>query len=232
MPPISTKRAHTYSDADFERIAEAIGKRGRDLLEYESQFEAAAVWYRLDSNSPSRTAPSLLKKKLLQISRSAQRLLHNLGIDDPADAPDGPGDITIFDLLASVDGMTEDRVARATARLERLVAILDGIEGAWELERLALEASDDVSRLGELTVHKGHLGDANVNDWIASMMSIYVKVTGKDPATSVGAPERPDEGIARGPLIRFLEASGAPLEIEYASDAWRSRVRTILDNSP
>jgi hypothetical protein len=232
MPPISTKRAHTYSDADFERIAEAIGERGSDVLEYGSQFEAAAVWYRLDSNSPSHTAPSILNKKLLQISNSAQRLLHNLGIDDPADAPDGPGDITIFDVLASVDGMTEDRVARATARLERLVAILDGIEGAQELERLALEASDDVSRLGELTVQKGHLGDANVNDWIASMMSIYVKVTGKDPATSVGAPEQLDEGIARGPLIRFLEASGTPLEIEYASDAWRSRVRTILDNSP
>jgi len=202
------------------------------VLEYGSQFEAAAVWYRLDSNSPSRTAPSILKKKLLQISKSARRLLHNLGIDDPADAPDGPDDISIFDLLASVDGMTEDRVARATARLERLVAILDGIEVAWELQRIALEASDDASRLGELTVHKSHLGDANVNDWIASMMSIYVEVTGEDPATSVGAPERPDEGIARGPLIRFLAASGTPLGIEYASDAWRSRVRTILDNSP
>ena len=222
----------TYSDADFERIAQAIGKRGHDVLEYGSQFEAAAVWYRLDSNTPNRLAPSKMRKKLHQISKSVRRLLHNLGIDDPADTPDGPSDITIFDLLASVDGMSEDRVARATERLERLVAILDGIEVAWELKRLALEASDDVSRLGELTVHKSHLGNANVNDWIASLISIYVKITGKDPATSVGAPERPDEGIARGPLIRFLEASGAPLEIEYASDAWRSRVRTILDNSP
>jgi hypothetical protein len=232
MTPISTKRAHTYSDTDFERIAEAIGKKGSDVLEHGSQFEAAAVWFRLDSNAPNRLTPSRVRKKLDQISNSARRLLHNLGIDDLTDAPDGPGDITIFDLIASVDGVRGDDVTRATARLGRLVEILDGIEVAWELDRLALEASDNVIRLGQLTVHKGHLGDAKVNDWIASMMSVYAKVTGEDPATSVGAPGESDEGISRGPLIRFLEASGAPLGIEYGSDAWRSRVRTILDNSP
>jgi len=39
------------------------------------------------------------------------------------------------------------------------------------------------------------------------MMSIYRVITGKEPATSVGAPKRPNEGIAAGPLIRFLEAA-------------------------
>ena len=64
------------------------------------------------------------------------------------------------------------------------------------------------------------------------MMSIYVKVTGEDPATSVGAEGQPDEGIARGPLISFLVANGTPFRIEYGSGAWRRRVGTILDNSP
>ena len=41
-------------------------------------------------------------------------------------------------------------------------------------------------------------------------------------------PERPNEGIAAGPLVRFLEAAGKPLKIEFSEDAWRSRVRTIL----
>ena len=53
-------------------------------------------------------------------------------------------------------------------------------------------------------------------------------LTGKEPATSVGAPKRPNEGIAAGPLIRFLEAAGKPLKIEFSEDGWRSRVRTIL----
>ena len=53
-------------------------------------------------------------------------------------------------------------------------------------------------------------------------------ITGKEPATSVGSPDRPNEGIAAGPLIRFLEVAGKPLKIAFSEDAWRSRVRTIL----
>ena len=60
------------------------------------------------------------------------------------------------------------------------------------------------------------------------MRSAYHVISGKEPATSVGGPDRPDEGIAGGPLIRFLIAAGKPLEIEFAEDAWRSRVRTVL----
>jgi hypothetical protein len=60
------------------------------------------------------------------------------------------------------------------------------------------------------------------------MMSLYRMITGKAPATSVGAPERPNEGIAGGPLIRFLQAAAKPLKIKFSEAAWRSRVRTIL----
>ena len=47
------------------------------------------------------------------------------------------------------------------------------------------------------------------------MMGLYRRITGREPATSVGAPERPNEGIAAGPLIRFLEAAGKPLKIDF-----------------
>ena len=67
-----------------------------------------------------------------------------------------------------------------------------------------------------------------MNDWIAAMLGLYRTLTGKEPATSVGASNRPNEGIAEGPLIRFLQAAGQPLNIEFSEDAWRSRVRTIL----
>ena len=221
-----------YPEADLQSIAEAIGKDVGDLLPYQKHFKAAAHWYGVGTASPKRIAPSKMQKKLLQISKSARRLLLNLGIDDPADATDGPGDIIILAALSSVDGETEDSVARATEKIGRIVEILEAIEAAQKLERLAEEAITDVTRLGKFAAPKRHQGDAKVNDWIESMMSIYVKVTGEPPATSVGAPERPDEGIAGGPLTRFLEASGAPLGIEYTSDAWRSRVRTILDNAP
>lgn len=231
MTPIITKSSTTYTEADFKRIAEAIDKKKEEVSRCGREFEAGAVWYRLDNKAPRRIAPSILQRKLRQISKNVQRLLKNLGIEDPADAPDGPGDISIFDVLASVDGTTDGKVAVATARLGRMVAILAGIEVAWELDRLSREASVDVELIGEMTVAKEHQGDAAVNNWAASMFGIYCSITGSKPKTSVGGPDQPNEGIASGPLIRFLQAAGAPLEINYDEDAWRSRVRTILDNS-
>jgi hypothetical protein len=79
-----------------------------------------------------------------------------------------------------------------------------------------------------MTVEEGNRGDRAVNDWVAAMLSVYRDITGKEPATSVGGPDRPDEGIAGGPLVRFLTAAGRPLHLEFSEDAWRSRVRTVL----
>ena len=106
--------------------------------------------------------------------------------------------------------------------------IIDGTLAAAELHRRAKKAATEVARVGKLTVQEGNRGDDAVNDWIAAMMSLYRTITGREPATSVGAPEQPNESIAAGPLIRFLEAAGKPLNIRFSEDGWRSRVRTIL----
>ena len=60
------------------------------------------------------------------------------------------------------------------------------------------------------------------------MMSLYRQISSREPATSVGGPEGPNSGVAGGPFIRFLEATGRPLGIEFSPEAWRSRVRSIL----
>jgi hypothetical protein len=95
-------------------------------------------------------------------------------------------------------------------------------------ERSASKAVGDAVRIGELTVPKGRHGDPAANYWIAAMMPIYKKITGKDPRTSVIALERPGEGKAAGPLIRFLEAAAKPLLIKFSADSWRGRVRDAL----
>jgi hypothetical protein len=99
---------------------------------------------------------------------------------------------------------------------------------ASELERRADQAVIELAAVGKLTVREGNPGDDAVNDWIAAMLGLYRTLTGKEPATSVGAPSRANQGKAAGPLIRFLQAAGQPLNIEFSEDAWRSRVRTIL----
>ena len=112
--------------------------------------------------------------------------------------------------------------------LGRLAEILEAIEAASELEQWAEQSTEEVVEFGQLTVPKGHRGDMPLNNWIAAMLATYKQITGKDPATSVGAPERDNEGVPGGPLLRFLEAAGKPLGIELTSDAWRSRVRNLL----
>jgi len=218
----------TYTNANLEQIAIAMGTAVESVAKLASKFQAAALWFRLDQKRPQRTAPSKRREKLTQVAKCGQRLLRSLGINDPEEAPDGPGDPDIFRALVLTGEPDESSVAEATRRIGRLVEIVEGIVAAAEFVRRAQKAATEVDQIGKLTVRSGHTGDDAVNDWIATMLDVYRTITGKEPATSVGAPGRPNAGKAAGPLIRFLQAAGKPINIEFSEDGWRSRVRTIL----
>jgi len=188
-----------YAQANFDQIATAIGIEADQIAKHEKLFEAAALWYRLNKRRPTRIAPSKLCEKLGQIAKSAHRLLKNLGIDHPDEAADGPGDREILAALLLIGETSEDPVLEATRRIGRLVAIIDGVAAATELDCRAKKAGIEIAEVGKLAVREGNTGDDAVNDWVAAMMSLYRTITGKEPATSVGAPERPNEGIAAGP---------------------------------
>jgi hypothetical protein len=224
-------KSTTYTKRNFEQITTAIGATVKPIVYLEAQFEAAALWFRLDKRRPKRPAPSKQHEKLTQVAKSARRLLKSLGVDDADNAVDGPGDHEIFRALVLAGEPDENAVLETTRRIGRLVEILEGIAAAGELERRAHQAATELAAIGKLTVRAGNPGDDAVNDWIATMLGIYRTLTGKEPATSVGAPMRANEGKAAGPLIRFLQAAGQPLDIDSSEDALRSRVRTILKGS-
>ena len=218
----------TYSNEDFERIAAAIRVRASCIEQYEKKFEEAAMWYRLGRNAREirRTPPAIMRKRMMQIANAARKLLRHLDVRDQSQAADGPG-IAVLQALASADPGNEDAVVRATARIGRLVEILEARDAVRELERRAEIAGQEVVRIGKLVVPKGHQGDADVNDWIEKMMSIYKQITGKDPRFSVLAPGKPDRGKAAGPLIRFLKAAGKPLGIQLSSNSFAGRSKDI-----
>ena len=91
-----TFKSTTYTKTNFEQIATAIGTMIKPVADLEAQFEAAALWFRLDKRRPKRPAPSKQHEKLTQVAKSASRLLKSLGIDDSDDAADGPGDNEVF----------------------------------------------------------------------------------------------------------------------------------------
>jgi hypothetical protein len=169
-----------------------------------------------------------MHEKLQRLAKNARRLMKDLEIKNYDEAADGPGSFELLEILAAVEEPDEDAVINATRRLGQLATMMDAVAAARELERRALEAAEDVIAIGKLTVPKGHQGKAAVNNWTAAMMEVYRNITGVEPATSVGHVGQPNEGIASGPFIRFLQAAGEPLGLAYSEDAWRSRVRTIL----
>jgi len=66
----------------------------------------------------------------------------------------------------------------------RLAEIIDSALAAAELHRRAKQAANEVARVGKLTVQGGNPGDDAVNNWVATIMSLYRKITGKEPRTS------------------------------------------------
>jgi hypothetical protein len=176
----------TYEQSNFEQIATAIGVEVGQIAKHGNQFEAAALWYRLNKRRPTRLAPSKLQEKLDRVSKGARRLLTNLGVEDPDDAADGPSDAEILHALVLLGESNEDPVIEATRRIGRLAEIIDGVAAAAALERRAKQAATEVARVGKLTVREGNPGDDAINDWIAAMMGLYRATTGREPATSMG----------------------------------------------
>ena len=142
----------TYEQSNFAQIAAAIGVDVGQIVKHANLFEAAARWYRSDKRRPARIAPSKSREKLDRVAKNAGRLLKSLGVNDPDEAYDGPGNPEILRDLVLTGEPNEDPVIEATRRLGRLVEITDGAVAAAELHRRAEKAAAEVVRIGKLTV--------------------------------------------------------------------------------
>src|SRR5439155_5090007 len=207
---------------DFEQIAAAIRKDVTQVCRYEKRFEAAAMWYRLDQNALKiqRVTPFVMRRRMTQIANAARKLLRHLGVWDPAEAPDGPAR-AVLQVLASTDDGTGDAVVRATARIGRLIEILEAANAVRELERRANMGAEQTDRAQRAPRRSCRERLDRVD------MSIYKQIVGTDPGISVVAPGRPGGGKAAGPLIRFLEAAGKPIGIQLSPDSFAGRIKDI-----
>ena len=103
----------TYEQSNFEQIAAAIGVEVGQIAKHENLFEAAARWYRLARRRPTRIAPSKMREKLDGVAKNARRLLKSLGVNNPDEAADGPGNREILAALVLVGERNEDPVIEA-----------------------------------------------------------------------------------------------------------------------
>jgi hypothetical protein len=235
----------TYTDEDEQRIADAIGVDVAKVNAEHRSFEAAAEFWRSGARRPSRLPRARILGKLDRTRKAAINLLNSLGIKDLEDAYDGPLDEDVVRGLTLSRDHNEDALADATRQIGRLVEILGSVEAILDLKQRAEAGAIEEERFAELTAFRHRTEDDVMNGWVARMMEIYQRITGKEPATSTGSAGQPNEGVGSGPLIRFLQAAASPLKRELPSlqrkdrrktklnlgeDALRSRVRGILDD--
>jgi hypothetical protein len=216
-----------YSGKDFAPIAEAIKISLDKVTIHAAAFEEAALWIRLGERRPQRPPPSEVRRRLRKIATAARRLLEHLGVSDVQDAANGPDNEEVRNWLADASFGGEDSVLAHMEKIGLLVEALDARAAAYRLKGTALKAASDPF-YGKI-VPLGNTGDEFLNAWIATMMSLYERITGKPARTSVGGPGRSSEGVATGPLIRFLLAAGGPVGLDQSEDALRRRVRLIRE---
>ena len=212
-----------YSDDDLQQIAGSIGVCASRIYAHRHFFESAATWYRADSRAPNPVPPSTIKRRAKLIVAASKKLLQHLtarkGYGD-----DGPEDWELLQALSCAENGSEDDVIRATGRVARLAEILEAIEASQLLKGCAETAAEDAAQSAR-SIPRGRRGEFAENEWIAAMMSLYEKITGRKARTSIIAPGRKERGKASGPLIRFLAAAGAPLSIKHSPESWRGRIR-------
>jgi len=220
----ASKYASRYSDNDYELIAEALGVFPSKVKPHAEAFEGAARWYFLALRNPRRRSgmrPSDIQRRLLQISRAADRLLLHLGADLKS-ASDGPGCREIFSaLMLAGEPASEDVVSRSMGAVARLIEIVASVRAVEEIRDRSRRAMDDVSDMSALTVPKGYRGDLALNAWTICLLDIHKRLKGVD----VLVPLRYRTGSE---LYAFLEAAGRPLGIEQTRSNWRDRVKTIV----
>jgi hypothetical protein len=179
----------------------------------------ARIAVRLKASS-SPTQPSGCSRS----QRRAKTALKQLDVYDYRKAPDGPGDTTLLEFLASAETGGEDEIINATAQIGRLAEIFDAIDAARLLEGCGRKAAEDAKHLSRLTSLKGRRGEYATNVWLADMMSIYKALTRKEPRITVIS-SGPNRGAPSGPFLRFLEAASGPVECEGKKPLCLDRVR-------
>ena len=221
----ASRASVVYSNKDFALIAEAIKISLDKVTIHAAAFEEAALWIRLGERRPQRPPPSEVRRRLRKIATAATRLLEHLGVSDVQDAANGPDHEEVRNWLADASIGGEDSVLAAMEKIGLLAEALEAIDAAAKLKHAALKASDDP--FYGLIVPPGNTGDDIVNEWIATMLTLFKEITGKPARTSVGRTGRPNEGVASGPLIRFVLAAGDPVGLSQSEDALRRRIRLI-----
>ncbi len=210
-----------YSDEQMNcGLSELPNLTPEDSTRAVEQIEGAATWFRIDKDSIKQPTASESEKQFRKVEKVLSDLLKALDIDPDVD----PSEVLVegeffYALEQALGGQKAAR--QFVSSIDSFRAVVSERKQSAAAQKLA---PGDRNR---------RTGDDAVNDFIGSLMAIYGE---RRPVRTsvVGASGKLDEGIASGPMVRFVLCFIRPLlepERSLDEDAIRSRIRTLQDRA-
>lgn len=233
-----------YTAADIVSVlATCPTSCSEDLrLAIKEMLEMAAVRYFLSCVWLNKTSPSEARKRFSDIEKSATALLGKLELPESED----PNDIS-FDILhplnleATSTGKRMGGFNNYPPQVWEMIdetypyyfgpeQLRDSIEGIkfirdWSKEA-KLKAAELVSQ-NKKEQRKRNRGNEPLSELIGELSIIWSEQLKQPIRTSVGNPGSKISGQATGPMIRFVQACLAPIEIYISNESVRDRVKVL-----
>ncbi len=239
---LSEDRFYTAANIDSV-LATCPTSSSEDLrLAIEEMLEMAAGRYFLSCEWFNKTSPSEARKRFMDIEKSAAALLGKLELPESGD----PNDIS-FDILhplkleATSTGKRIGGFNNYPPQVWEMIGetypyyfgpeqLRDTIEGIklireWSKEA-KLKAAELVSQ-NKKEKRKRNKGNEALSELIGELSIIWSEQLKQPIRTSVGNPETKFAGQATGPMIRFVQACLAPIEIYISNESVRDRIKVL-----
>ncbi|MBN8531437.1 MAG: hypothetical protein J0L97_06210 [Alphaproteobacteria bacterium] len=243
--PVGFKDGPFYNDEDVSKIIEAAGglptKKVRLLVpspkkdtgEYMlvdsrralwEKLENAARWWDVERQYQPSPTPLQLQKVYAQIQRQTAALLKTLYLDEVKEGQDIlaalPESLKHGGFLIPAGREAEQKGGFPLFTNDGLIE--DTIISIYRLQRWAKEL--EIRKVCEQKNYKEpkRAPDAALERLFQLLLGTWYDVFQKSPGTSVDGAD----GTATGPLIRFVMACLAPLQLDYlTAEAIRDRIR-------
>ncbi len=223
---------HTQPEVDGGDF-ETLGVPRRRALKAKLE-EAAQVWW-IEQQWQKRPTNAQLAKALGDIERVADKLLETMEMPRTPEPNDVlrpmPPALRYGSLQAFAALEAESKGGQRTG--EELLGA--AVIGVYQLKDWAKASKNrpGAARTKQPTLRNArNPGNQALNALFGDLGGIWIEVFERPLRTSIGAPLRPNEGKATGPMVRFLRACLEPLlKSETPSDeAIRDRFRRLFQS--
>lgn len=238
-----------YSDADIDDIIRAAGRlpagdvphtrfnpdtgdsetvQAPRRIALQEQLESAARNFVGKAEWSNRPTPKQRAQALQKIENAATKLLKALYVSSDLDPDSIPAALRHGALLAFAH-LEADKLGGPPEYLAQSL-LRDALLGVGRLQRWANAARLRNEQQPPTPRGQRHKGAEALDEFFGSLAGIWMDVFEGLPARSVGRIGAPNEGIADGPFVRFVEACLRPIlgDATPSRDAIGSRVKKLF----